>query len=70
MLPTAACSLQMPHIFLTKLEIGGNSGVEEKWRNKQEMRKDTKKYWSTFGFLNLGATSGTAGVFKMASNLL
>ena len=40
----AACSLKMPHNFWTKLEIGGHSGVEEKWRNIQEMRKDTKKY--------------------------
>ena len=44
MLPTAACSLKMPHNFWTKLGIGSNSGMEEKWRNKQEMRKDTKKY--------------------------
>ena len=43
-LPAAACSLKMPHNFWTKLGIGGHSGVEEKWRNIQEMRKDTKKY--------------------------
>ena len=39
-----ACSLKMPLNFLTKLGIGGQRGMEEKWRNKQEMRKDTKKY--------------------------